>query len=196
MDVAQTIYGGDICGIALRRCSGQALRPPEDDYTQGGEASSARPYGQTGMGRAFSWAIAFHVVAVLGLVGMIEYWPVTPPRPGPINLDLDVLAASPAATMTAVEAPAWVQAVAAVAPEFRTSPVMQTPVPDAAAPVAVSDFVVVPAVEAPERLPGLDLAHENTRALSSLPLWAPSQASAVSNSAPREQGGVEGIPWR
>jgi len=121
-------------------------------------------------------------VAAMGLIWMVEHWQALSSRSSPIILALDIMPTPPAPMKPVAEVPAWAQAVAAVRPELRAPPVAPAPIPDVS-PVAVSDPVVVPVLDPPDRPVVPDLAREDLRALAALPLWTPTQASAVSNSA-------------
>ena len=160
MDVAQTLWGGELFGVALRRRPGQALRPP-GEFTGG--AGSASPWEWPGaMSRAFLWAVVLHLMAGVGLVWMVEHWPALPARSSPVSVALDVMAAPSAPVNPVTEVPAWVHAVAAVTPERRVPPQEPAPIPEAS-PVSAADAVVIPVVEMPDHPVSPDFARENIR---------------------------------
>ena len=119
-----------------------------------------------GLNRSFLLAIILHLMAVIILFWGVRHWPFATPLSRQVALEVEVIAAPPPAS---IETPAILQAVAAVAPEFRAPPVMMVPVPDVA-PVTVSASVVVPVAETREQFVLPDLAREDTRGLAALPL--------------------------
>ena len=134
------------------------------------------------MSQAFLWAIALHLTAAAGVIGLVKYWPVSLSHEKRVTLDCEVLPPHTVVTPRSPQASDMAQALAAVAPESRPPPAVIIPSPHPLPSIVTDPVIARPDGGSPQRPLAPDPASEDTQALVAIPLRA--TGICGSNTAP------------